>query len=480
MMKKTAEDPSVVVSVKFYQVLLKVYPDRFQREYGPDMVQVFRDCCLQAIRQGGIHGLARLWGVTFLDIIQSAISEHLQKEVQVNKGLKSEDTYLAGIGVMLTGIVFPIMSKFNANVILPIVFFCLPLLAVGLLEMRKRYGEKVGWFGRSILLLGAVAGPAISLMGFGSLYFYGERMIAAFLFGMVVTLTCLGLFGIVALFTKPLPRWNFLPLIAGFVFPVSFITSAFSIMPAQSLDIPLGILQGVALVALGYILKNDGTEEITIQHLLPKNMQSDSQLNRVSFNGFAGIAFFLGSVGFIATMTTIYLRIDLLGDVVLFLFIFFITPLLALGLLELHRRYGEKAGWIGRNILLLGGILGPVLSFRGFGVAISRGEDRWIFVYAIYGLVTVLLCLSLFGMVALFKKPLPRWNFLPLVAGIWFPFVVFLSPLIYSFVDVSVVNTFFENFWYLFYALFILQGFALAALGYILRADVLKEKTVPA
>jgi hypothetical protein len=82
-----------------------------------------------------------------------------------------------------------------------------------------------------------------------------------------VLFVCLALFGIVALYKKPLPRWNVVPVIAGIWYPIMFLVSRIT---AGSLDwdVPIGVnvavlfgIQGVALVALGYILKSDIPKE---------------------------------------------------------------------------------------------------------------------------------------------------------------------------------------------------------------------------
>ena len=79
MISQRVELPIVAFSVKLYQALLVAYPTKFQQEYGLHMVQAFQDCCLRAVRQGGMNGMVRLWVITFVDFIQSVISERRQK-----------------------------------------------------------------------------------------------------------------------------------------------------------------------------------------------------------------------------------------------------------------------------------------------------------------------------------------------------------------------------------------------------------------
>jgi hypothetical protein len=83
----------------------------------------------------------------------------------------------------------------------------------------------------------------------------------------------------------------------------------------------------------------------------------------------------------------------------------------------------------------------------------------------------------LFGVIALFKKPLPRWNILPILAGLWLsirwlPFMIttLLTDEMPADVALSIADTVFT----------ILQGVSLIALGYILKSDVPEEMVATA
>jgi len=84
MIRNSQDIPSIVFSIRVYQLLLNAYPAKFQREYGSEMVQVFQDCCLRTLRQGGTSGMVKLWAVTIIDLIQSMVSEHTQKETTMD------------------------------------------------------------------------------------------------------------------------------------------------------------------------------------------------------------------------------------------------------------------------------------------------------------------------------------------------------------------------------------------------------------
>ena len=92
------------VSERVYRLLLLAYPLEFRREYGPSMVQLFRDCCREDTRDSH-SGLWRLWLRTLLDLVQTAPKEHLEKlrkENSVMKHLRNDALALFGcIGIIV-------------------------------------------------------------------------------------------------------------------------------------------------------------------------------------------------------------------------------------------------------------------------------------------------------------------------------------------------------------------------------------------
>ena len=279
MISQRTELPIVAFSVRVYQALLVAYPTKFQQEYGSQMVQVFQDCCLRALRQGGTNGMLKLWAITLLDLVQSVITVHSQKEVQMKNEINPEDIRKTGISLMIGGITFVLalytgfFGDYTNNLNLWTVSFFLlillgmPGLVVGLLGVRNRYGEKAGGFGKTILLIGAILGSVTSISGV--LLATSDRYGILVYAGPAVLLAGLAVFGIVALYKKPLPRWNVVPLIAGFWYPlfifIPMITSVKFGDPVMSIiNYVLLLIQGVALVALGYILKSNTPEEIAV------------------------------------------------------------------------------------------------------------------------------------------------------------------------------------------------------------------------
>lgn len=274
------EHPVVAFSVRVYGALLAAYPSRFRQEYGSHMLMVFRDCCLRAIRQGGMNEMTRLWMVTFLDLIQSVIAEHSRKETIMTKSnfvrlsgwslmLGAFTLFLFIVGIYLEYEVYDPFRRFqafNEYSLLVSVWATPVLFAIGILGLRTRHGGEVGSFGKNILLLGAIAGPATNIIGAYATSRVDWGWILLFT-GNAVLLACLSVFGILALRVKPLPRWNGLPLFAGIWYPALFIMIL--IIQAFGWDgspepifVSAVMLQSIALGMLGYILQADVPAEM--------------------------------------------------------------------------------------------------------------------------------------------------------------------------------------------------------------------------
>jgi hypothetical protein len=69
----------LAASLRLYQLLLVLYPPRFRRAFGPQMAQVFGDCCAEVYRCGGTPALLRLWADTLRDLLTSVPRERLER-----------------------------------------------------------------------------------------------------------------------------------------------------------------------------------------------------------------------------------------------------------------------------------------------------------------------------------------------------------------------------------------------------------------
>jgi hypothetical protein len=67
---------ALLLAERLYHILLFVYPVTHRREYGPLMVQLFRDLCRDSYREKRFMGLVRLWIHVLTDTAVTATVEH--------------------------------------------------------------------------------------------------------------------------------------------------------------------------------------------------------------------------------------------------------------------------------------------------------------------------------------------------------------------------------------------------------------------
>lgn len=60
---------------RVYNVLLSLYPVRFRVRFAPEMAQLFRDCCHDALEKGGAAVLAAFLVSTLRDLLVSILRE---------------------------------------------------------------------------------------------------------------------------------------------------------------------------------------------------------------------------------------------------------------------------------------------------------------------------------------------------------------------------------------------------------------------
>src|ERR1700730_4057392 len=78
----------ISVSEHLYKRLLVAYPASFRQQYGPQMTQVFLDCCHVAYQQDGTRGVLRLWIPTLSDLLANAIAERVSTVIRSLKTQK--------------------------------------------------------------------------------------------------------------------------------------------------------------------------------------------------------------------------------------------------------------------------------------------------------------------------------------------------------------------------------------------------------
>jgi len=84
------EHKSLPRAVRIYESLLGLYPRDHQREFGPLMVQFFRDQHREACQRGNGRALAALWLNTLLDVARSAVREQINQQTNRMKNTPPE------------------------------------------------------------------------------------------------------------------------------------------------------------------------------------------------------------------------------------------------------------------------------------------------------------------------------------------------------------------------------------------------------
>jgi len=147
--------------------------------------------------------------------------------------------------------------------------------------------------------------------------------------------------------------------------------------------------------------------------------------------------------------------------------------LLAAAMSSLRKGYGERIGRLGGNMLLLG-MSGPALWVIGIVFMASMGAEAvgkglWVLLFVAPAIS--LLGLTLFGLTALLSKPMSHLNWLPLLAGIWYP----VTYILFSIYDISQKGVFPDQYVPKLVLMMVIQFLALCILGFVLIEDSSKE-----
>jgi len=189
-------------------------------------------------------------------------------------------------------------------------------------------------------------------------------------------------------------------------------------------------------------------------------------MSKSEFSKSSGWAFIAGAFAFI-TLLSGSDPIAIPGSVVS-------AILLAVGMSGLRSAHGEHAGSLGRSMLLLG-MLGPVLwviAIASMAITVTETqvtEGLWVLIFV--GPAISLFGLTLLGLTALRSKPMPRLNWLPVFAGIWYP----VTYTLFSVYDISHKGVFPDQYLPALVLIVVIQFLALCLLGFILVIDSPKE-----
>lgn len=263
---------AVRLSDRLYRLLLVAYPPAFRRDYGWSMAQVFRDCCREAARRGGMRAIVALWLLTLRDLARTACVERVMEVLQMSGMQWIRWSGLAAIlggalwmvGLPGLGDKLPGISHAGGHIILAVSAL---FILFGLAGVYARYAARGGRASKTGLGLGLL-GAALVTIGNGlEGLFTLEIGWGLFMVGLLTLLIGMMVFSVAALRQRLLPRWNTWPFItstlgllvsflASMIFNLNLDTTA----NADVLAFAGMVGFGLGWMALGYTLWS-GAEE---------------------------------------------------------------------------------------------------------------------------------------------------------------------------------------------------------------------------
>ena len=140
----------------------------------------------------------------------------------------------------------------------------------------------------------------------------------------------------------------------------------------------------------------------------------------------------------------------------------------AVGMLGMRSRYGAQVGRFGRFSLVIGAIGGGIGFVGAIGLFLNLAGDGWWVTWT-SGMLLVLVGLLLFGIAAVRKRPMPRWNALPLITGGPVLLVLLLVPIM------ELITVSDELIPPIMATIFLLIAGGFVALGYVVQGDAGEE-----
>ncbi|HJP91397.1 MAG TPA: hypothetical protein VJ875_05550 [Pyrinomonadaceae bacterium] len=77
------------LSCRIYRMLLAAYPSDFRREYGPSMLQVFRDSYRDALMRQKKLATVNYWLAILCDLVVTATRQHIENVGKVNSAMNN-------------------------------------------------------------------------------------------------------------------------------------------------------------------------------------------------------------------------------------------------------------------------------------------------------------------------------------------------------------------------------------------------------
>lgn len=265
----------LVLSVRLYRVLLLLYPAEFRREFGGQLVQVFRDVCRDSYRRRGVVGLAAWWGVALFDLLRSVLVERREMRFAVS-GTKLNQwsgwlCIFGGSFILAAGVsqLLPSSGASVGAVYVLSLYALVPgmvLVMLGLLGIWLRYRRAFEWFSRTALWIMLIS-AGVTALSWLLILIVSVDFWSVFLVGWLVHMGAQTAFGGYMATTHLLPKWNFALLISS-VLPLTVIVLVLrSIQPMESANWAAFVV--LLLISLGWLLVGGALNSQSSAELTP-------------------------------------------------------------------------------------------------------------------------------------------------------------------------------------------------------------------
>jgi hypothetical protein len=209
-MRDDVDTRLVVISIRAYAWLQRLYPAAFRHRFSSEMIAVFAESCREADRRSGAGGVLAVWLATAADLAASALGEHTARAA---RSARRDATMLAG------------SRGFSAAALVALV---IPLGFLGKLALPAGAATQapVDLFARTLLHAGTLAATGEALVHLerrrrarrscrGRSSLATARAFRRLTRATLLTVTCLALGGPVAFDGARLPAAPWRPLVLG-------------------------------------------------------------------------------------------------------------------------------------------------------------------------------------------------------------------------------------------------------------------------
>lgn len=265
-MRTTTTPTMLTTSERVYQLLLWLYPPDYRREYGPDMMQLFRDLQRDALRQRGAAGLMGLWMRVIIDFAVSMLSEYRRHSARLSGAPFARSS---GSLLMLVGCLFALGSisqlqpgshyTFHGVYLVSFMAFlsAVLLIPVGVLSFLALVAPYESAAAKSALWIAALGVPVglFSAMMIEAIGHQDDGAWSVSVVGVLAHLIGMGLYGIATNRLRTRTSWRLLPIAIAVIPFAIFFSDADNAHGPLYIDFAALVLLGLSWFLLGHTAK---------------------------------------------------------------------------------------------------------------------------------------------------------------------------------------------------------------------------------